>query len=68
MLTHEEFLARIEAFLKERRMSPTRFGREAVADPSFVFTLRTGRSPGLKTAERVLAFMAAKPEQEGQAA
>lgn len=50
-------LSRIERYLKERRMPPTRFGREAVGDPNFVFDLRDGREPRERTAAKVCAYL-----------
>ena len=50
-------LRRIEQYLKERRMPPARFGREAVGDPNFVFDLRDGRVPRERTAARVHAYL-----------
>jgi hypothetical protein len=50
-------LVRIEKHLKARRMPPTRFGREAVGDPCFVFDLRDGREPRSKTVARVLRYL-----------
>ncbi len=44
---------RIELYLRRHRMSPTRFGREAVNDPRFVFDLRNGRELREKTVARV---------------
>lgn len=41
-------------------MAPSRFGIEACNDSGFVFGLRDGRNPGLRTVERVEAYMAAK--------
>lgn len=40
-------------------MPATRFGREAVSDPRFVFDLRRGREPRPQTIERVRAFLEA---------
>lgn len=51
-------LHRIEQHLKRRRMPPSRFGREAVSDPRFVFDLRGGREPRPDTVTRVLAYLA----------
>jgi len=48
---------RIELYLRQKRMPPTRFGREAVNDPRFVFDLRNGREPREKTAARVTAWL-----------
>ena len=50
-------LWRIEKFLKQRRIPPARFGREAVGDPRFVFDLRDGREPRLRTVMRVSAYI-----------
>jgi 2,4-dienoyl-CoA reductase-like NADH-dependent reductase (Old Yellow Enzyme family) len=54
----ESFLADVEAFLSERSMEASLFGRKALKDPNFVFELRTGRCPNLRTIQRVRAFMA----------
>ena len=40
-------------------MPATRFGREAVKDPRFVFDLRRGREPRSGTIRRVRAFLEA---------
>ncbi len=50
-------LRRIEQFIKERRMPPARFGRDAVGDPNFVFDLRDGRKPRERTVVRVSAYL-----------
>ena len=38
-------IRRIETFLRETDMTPTRFGRLAACDPRFVADLRCGREP-----------------------
>lgn len=48
---------RIELYLRRNRMSPTRFGRDAVNDPRFVFDLRNGRELREKTVARVAAWL-----------
>lgn len=48
----------IERYLKRTRTPPTRFGREVVNDPRFVFDLRNGREPGAALQARVRAFLA----------
>lgn len=48
----------VERFIKAHRMPPARFGREAMRDPRFVFTLRDGRDPRPKTIARVTAYIA----------
>lgn len=60
MMTVEQFRTQVEVFLGESGMAPTRFGRDAVGDPNFVFQIRAGRAPGLRLAERALAFIAAR--------
>lgn len=47
----------VEKFLKVSNTPPTRFGREAMGDPRFVFDLRNGREPGVRTVKRVRAFL-----------
>ena len=53
-------LVRIERHLKRTRTPPTRFGRDALGDPNFVFNLRDGREPRPKTLVRVLSFIDAR--------
>jgi hypothetical protein len=48
---------RVEKVLKLTGMAPTRFGRESIGDPCFVFQLRDGREPRLVTARRVHRFI-----------
>lgn len=50
-------LEKVEKHIKHRRMPPTRFGREAVGDPSFVFDLRDGREPRRATVEKVERYL-----------
>jgi len=38
-------LREVEKFLNRSQTAPTRFGRDAVGDPRFVFDLRRGREP-----------------------
>jgi 2,4-dienoyl-CoA reductase-like NADH-dependent reductase (Old Yellow Enzyme family) len=47
----------VEKFLKNSNTPPARFGREAMGDPRFVFDLRNGREPRLRTIKRVRAFL-----------
>lgn len=58
MTLSEQFLAEVDAFLSRTGMDPTRFGRQALNDPNFVFSVRKGRSPSLRTIDRVRQFMA----------
>lgn len=58
----------IEEFLSSSGMSPTVFGRKALKDPNFVFDLRSGkRSPSLRTAEKIYAFIEAQKKPHKKA-
>lgn len=58
-------LRRIERYLRETDTPATRFGREAVRDPRFVFDLRLGREPREETTRRVHAFLDAQSNRGG---
>ena len=55
----EQFNRRLNAFLASTDMSPTTLGMMAVGDPSLLRQIERGRSPSLRTADRILAFLAA---------
>ena len=55
-------LRRVERYLKRSGTTPTRFGREAVRDPRFVFDLRSGREPRRATVRRVMTFLDQREE------
>jgi hypothetical protein len=50
-------LRRIERYLRCSGTAPTRFGCDAVRDPSFVFDLRLGRQPRGAVERRVQAYL-----------
>ena len=50
-------LREVEKYLRRNDTAPTRFGREALGDPRFVFDLRNGRDPRPQTVARVRAFL-----------
>ncbi len=50
-------LREVEKFLRRCDVPPTRFGRDAVGDPRFVFDLRNGRDPRPVTVARVIAYL-----------
>ena len=52
----------IENFCRQHRMTPTRFGRNALGDPKFVGQLRAGREPRETTTAKVLAYLRSRPE------
>lgn len=51
-------LSTIERYLRQSGVPATRFGREAMADPGFVASLRRGREPREATIRRVAAYLA----------
>lgn len=53
-----DILARIEKFCGEHEIPTTTFGRMAIGDGNLVPNLRANRSLTLKTARRVMDFMA----------
>ncbi len=57
MAKHTSLLSRITAFIERWQMAESRFGRLAVNDGNLVASLRNGRSPTVRTLERVEAFM-----------
>ncbi|MGE4410288.1 MAG: hypothetical protein EP321_05565 [Sphingomonadales bacterium] len=50
-------LRKIEKFLRNTGMAPTRFGRDAVRDPRLVFDMRNGREPTPRMVRRLEHFM-----------
>ena len=50
-------LREVENFLRNSDVPPTRFGREAMGDPRFVFDLRNGREPRPATVARIRQFL-----------
>jgi prophage regulatory protein len=59
MTFEQEFNARLNAFLTRTTVSPTALGLKALGDPSLIRQVRRGRSPSLRTADRLLAYIAA---------
>lgn len=52
-----ELLREVEKFLRVNDTPATKFGREAMGDPRFVFDLRNGRDPRPRTVARVRAYL-----------
>lgn len=50
-------LQRIERHMRTKRMSPTRFGREAVGDPNLLGQLRDGRELRAATVQRIVDYL-----------
>ena len=55
----QQFKSRVDAFLESTGISPTTFGLRAVGDPHLMRELARGRSPTLRTVDRILAYIAA---------
>ena len=53
----EQFHTRIGGFLDDTGMAPTTLGMLAVGDPNLLRQIERGRSPTLRTADRVVAFI-----------
>jgi hypothetical protein len=47
----------VEKFLRQSDVPATRFGRNVMGDPRFVFDLRNGRDPRPGTIARVRAYL-----------
>ena len=66
MMTLEQlFNSRVSAFLRRTGMRPTTFGLRALGDPNLMRQIDGGRSPSLRTADRLLAFIAANELDSG---
>lgn len=50
-------LREVEKYLRRSDVAPTRFGRDVVGDPRFVFDLRNGRDPRPRTIAKVRAYL-----------
>jgi hypothetical protein len=56
-------LQRIDRFVRAKRMTPTRFGREAMGDPNFLLDLRDGRQLRPATTRKLEAWLDAQERQ-----
>ena len=54
----QRFNSRVRVFLGRTGLRPTTFGMKALGDPNLMRQIDGGRSLSLRTADRVLAFMA----------
>ena len=54
----QQFDSRVRVFLGRTGVSPTTFGMKALGDPNLTRQIDGGRSPSLRTADRILAFIA----------
>lgn len=53
----EEFKAKINAFRAKHDMAEFTFGRQAVGDSKFLWSLARGRTPSLKIVDKVYGWM-----------
>ena len=63
----EQFNTRVSAFLGRTGMRPTTLGMKAVGDPNLLRQIARGRSPSLRTADRILAYIAGFDQDPGRA-
>jgi len=56
--TVKDLLIEIDAHCRRSQITRTAFGKGAMNDGNFVFRLEDGRLPGIKTFERVRAYIA----------
>ena len=54
----QQFNSRVRVFLGRTGLRPTTFGMKALGDPNLMHQIDGGRSLSLRTADRVLAFVA----------
>ena len=52
-----ELLLRIERHIRAGKIPPSRFGRDAMGDPQFVFDLRDGRALQRRTVQKLTAYL-----------
>lgn len=57
MTLEEQFRSEVGAFLESTGLGATTFGLKAVGDRNLVVQMERGRSPTLRTVDRVLAFI-----------
>lgn len=66
-LLEKLFTSRVNAFLRSSGIGRTTLGLKAVGDPNLIRQIESGRSPSLRTADRVLAFIARTEGDSGAA-
>jgi hypothetical protein len=57
MAMQQKFAARVERFLRRYDVAPSRLGRDALKDPTFVFDLRAGQVLRPETMDKVEDYM-----------
>lgn len=61
MLTTQQFLENIAAYLAKADLSESAFGRAAVGDPNFIGDCKRGREPSLRLVRRVSEYIESNP-------
>jgi 2,4-dienoyl-CoA reductase-like NADH-dependent reductase (Old Yellow Enzyme family) len=61
MTSFESFRQEVADYIAKAGITATQFGREAMADPGFVFQMQRGRAPSLRTVDKVRDWMAKHP-------
>lgn len=56
-------MRRIQHFLEQAEMTPTRFGREAVGDPRLISDMKNGRQLRDSTIARIQAWLDSQEQQ-----
>jgi hypothetical protein len=56
-----DILAQIDRFCSKQGLKPSTFGRLAIGDANLIANLKADRSLTLKTARRIVDFMASYP-------
>jgi hypothetical protein len=63
IITETELLRRIREFLARHEMAPTTFGRNATGNANLVKELEEGKSPSLRTVQRIADYMTEKDDE-----
>jgi hypothetical protein len=66
MTADDSFRRHVEDYLRRSGMNASDLGRFAIGDTGFVLELRRGRSPRLRTVDKILAWMEANPLEKEQ--
>lgn len=61
MNSTKEFAEEVQRYLDTTGMTPTQFGWQTMGNGSFVFRLRAGISPTLRTVDKVRAWIRKHP-------